>query len=134
VLPVNWLQHFENIQDYGHFMWLHGFHSGPQFGSRHGELDKLDFQPWERMQNVSWRVTDRGVTSERVRVIPDGRTLRTLVETVLPGVCGVVMLRRLLKQQIDRLATGHDPICTAFEPGRELIELEAGQFLSAAKG
>jgi nitrite reductase/ring-hydroxylating ferredoxin subunit len=223
VVPMNWLQHFENIQDYGHFMWLHYFHSGPQFGSRYGELDKLDFQPWERMQNVSWRVTDRGVTSERVQLIPDGRTLRTLVETVLPGVRGVsnpfgvpgaidnlgfvlpvddtnlrifnvlrgrndeffqrlsrsrheraermaadplfpqkfpgdweaqgsqgpitlhseehlrtsdrgvVMLRRLLKQQVDRVAAGQDPICTAFAPGQDLIELEAGQFLSAAK-
>jgi hypothetical protein len=86
---MNWLQHFENIQDHGHFMWLHDFHRGPQFGSRDGELDKLDFQPWKRMQNVSRRVTDRGVTSERVQLIPDGRTLRTLVETVLPGVRGV---------------------------------------------
>ncbi|MEP7280939.1 MAG: hypothetical protein ABI696_03075 [Rubrivivax sp.] len=45
---------------------------------------------------------------------------------------GVVMLRRLFKQQLDRVAAGQDPICTAFEPGQELIELEAGQFLSAA--
>jgi hypothetical protein len=30
------------------------------------------------------------------------------------------------------VAAGQDPICAAFEPGQELIELEAGQFLSAA--
>jgi nitrite reductase/ring-hydroxylating ferredoxin subunit len=89
VVPMNWLQHYENIQDYGHFMWLHYFHSGAQFGSRYGELDKLDFQPWQRMKDVSWRITPRGVTSERVQLIPDGRRLRTLVETVPPGVRGV---------------------------------------------
>jgi phenylpropionate dioxygenase-like ring-hydroxylating dioxygenase large terminal subunit len=223
VVPMNWLQHFENIQDYGHFMWLHYFHSGPQFGSRYGELDKLDFQPWQRMKDVSWRTTPRGVTSERTQLIPDGRTLRTLVETVLPGVRGVpnpfgvpgpidnlgfvlpvddthlrifnvlrgkndeffqrlsasrgereqrmqadplyaqkhpgdweaqgsqgpitlhseehlrtsdrgvAMLRRLLKKQLDKVAAGGDPICTAFEPGDELIEFEAGQFLAAAQ-
>jgi hypothetical protein len=43
---------------------------------------------------------------------------------------GVAMLRRLLKQQVDKVAAGGDPLCTAFEPGQELIELEAGQLLS----
>ena len=89
VVPMNWLQHYENIQDFGHFLWLHHFHSGPQFGSRYGELDKLDFQPWERMTQVAWRTTPRGVLSERTQVIPDGRTLRAVVETVLPGIRGV---------------------------------------------
>ena len=219
-VPMNWLQHYENILDYGHFMWLHYFHSGPQFGSRYGELDKLDFQPWERMQHVSWRVTPRGVASDRHQLIPDGRKLHTLVETVLPGVRGVpnpfgapgridnlgfvlpvddtqlrifnvlrgrsdgffqqlrasrgererraaadplyfqthpgdweaqgsqgpitlhseehlmtsdrgvAMLRRLLKQQMAEVAAGRDPIGVAFEPGQDLVVLEAGQFLS----
>lgn len=221
-VPMNWLQHYENILDYGHFMWLHYFHSGPQFGSRYGELDKLDFQPWQRMAQVSWRTTARGVTSERMQVIPDGRTLRTLVETVLPGVRGVpnpfgvpgridnlgfvlpvddthlrifnvlrgksdgffqqlrasrgerekraeadplyfqthpgdweaqgsqgaitlhseehlatsdrgvAMLRRLLKQQLDAVVAGRDPLGVAFAPGTELVEFEAGQFLTDA--
>jgi len=220
VVDLNWLQHFENIQDFGHFLWLHYFHSGPQFGSRYGELDTLDFQPWERMKTVHWRVTPRGVTAERTQEIPDGRTLLTLVETVLPGVRGVpnpfgspgpidnlgfvlpvddthirifnvlrgktdeffqrlrasrgerdrkaeadplyrqkypgdweaqgsqgpitlhseehlatsdrgvTMLRRFFKQQIDKVAAGHDPIGVAFEPEQQLVTLEAGQFLS----
>ncbi len=88
-VPFNWLQHFENILDFGHFMWLHYFHSGPQFGSRFGEYDKLDFQPWERMAGVEWKVTPSGVAAERTMIIPDGRTLRSVTETVLPGVRGV---------------------------------------------
>ena len=210
----------ENIHDPGHFLWLHYFHSGAQFGSRYGELDQLDFQPWERVADVKYKVTPRGVTNERIQTLPDGRVLHTAVETVLPGVRGVpnpfgkpgaidtlgfilpvddtgfriftvlrgtddtffqrishmrssadskvaadptyfqrfpgdweaqgsqgpitlhseehlgtsdrgiVMLRRLLKQQVDGLKTGKDPINVAFEAGSELVELEAGQFLS----
>jgi phenylpropionate dioxygenase-like ring-hydroxylating dioxygenase large terminal subunit len=88
-VPFNWLQHFENILDFGHFMWLHYFHSGPQFGSRYGEYDTLDFQPWERMAGLDWKVTSSGVAAERTMTIPDGRTMRTVTETVLPGVRGV---------------------------------------------
>ena len=88
-VPMNWLQHFENIQDFGHFLWLHYFHSGPQFGSRYGELDQLDFQPWQRMENLHWRVTPRGIANDRVQALPDGRVLRSVVETVLPAVRGV---------------------------------------------
>ncbi len=89
VVPFNWLQHYENIHDAGHFLWLHFFHSGPQFGSRYGELDKLDFQPWEWLKNLRSRATRHGILSERSQVLPDGRTLRAVVETMLPGVRGV---------------------------------------------
>ena len=89
VVPFNWLQHFENILDTAHFYWLHFFHSGPQFGSRYGEFDVLDFQPWELLGDLTWTVTDTGVAVERSATIPDGRTLRTITETVLPGVRGV---------------------------------------------
>lgn len=217
--PFNWLQHFENIHDPGHFLWLHYFHSGPQFGSRYGELDRLDFQPWERLTGIQYRLTPRGVASDREQALPDGRRLRTVVETVLPvvrgvpnpfgqpgrldtlgfvlpvddvslriftvlrgrddgffrsiaavrdkrdaerlaspdyhqrfpgdweaqgsqgpitlhseehlasGDRGIVMLRRLLKQQVDHVAAGGDPLNLAFEPGSEWVQLEAGQFL-----
>ncbi len=222
-VPFNWLQHIENIHDYGHFMWLHYFHSGPQFGSRYGELDKLDFAPWERMQGVSCRPTAHGVLSDRTQALPDGRRLRTLVETLLPGVRGVpnpfggdgridslgfvlpvddthiriftvlrgrddgffrtlrasrtlreqraqgdplfhqkypgdweaqgsqgpislhseehlassdrgvVMLRRLYREQLQRLERGQDPIGVAFAPAQETVVLEAGQFFDASE-
>jgi hypothetical protein len=41
---------------------------------------------------------------------------------------GVMMLRRLLKQQIDTVAAGGDPIGVAFEDGKQLVALEAGHF------
>ena len=89
VVPMNWLQHYENILDYGHFLWLHFFHSGAQFGSRYGELDKLDFQPWTWLKNTTFRATRWGMLTERVQTIPDGRTLRAVTEVLLPGVRGV---------------------------------------------
>lgn len=217
-VPFNFLQHFENILDPAHFVWLHVFHSGPQFGSRYGEFDNLDFQPWERLGDVEWRATERGVLTERTMPIPDGRTLRTVTETVLPAVRGVSnpfggegrgdslgfilpvddtsfriftvlrgkdrgffdqiakmrpskpptdpdhfqrfpgdweaqgsqgpitlhseehlatsdrgvrLLRRLLTQQIEVVAAGGDPLNTAFQPGRELVNLECGQYFDS---
>lgn len=88
-VPFNWLQHFENILDTGHFFWLHFFHSGPQFGSRYGEFDVLDYQPWEKLVGQEFVVTDTGVSTERFTDIPDGRRLRTVTETILPGVRSV---------------------------------------------
>jgi nitrite reductase/ring-hydroxylating ferredoxin subunit len=217
VVPFNWLQHFENILDTAHFIWLHVYHSGPQFGSRYGEYDDLSNQPWERLTDADWKVSDRGVYTERTMKIPDGRTLHTITECVLPGVRGVPnpfggngrgdalgfvvpvddtsfriftvlrgkdrtffdrvgairppawpddatrsqrfpgdweaqgsqgritlhseehlnttdrgvrMLRRLLAEQMEIVANGGDPLNVAFEPGRETIPLECGQFFS----
>lgn len=88
-VPFNWFQHYENILDPGHFLWLHIFHSGPQFGSRYGEFDVLDFQPWERIADTSYDVTDTGVAARRTMPLPDGRQLLTVTECVLPWVRGV---------------------------------------------
>ncbi|MFV0525025.1 MAG: Rieske 2Fe-2S domain-containing protein [Acidimicrobiales bacterium] len=88
-VPFNWFQHFENILDTAHFLWLHVFHSGSQFGSRYGEFDTLDFQPWERLVDSTFDVTDTGVATSRTMPLPDGRRLRTVTETVLPAVRGV---------------------------------------------
>lgn len=216
VVPFNWLQHFENILDTAHFFWLHFFHSGPQFGSRYGEFDVLDFQPWEKLGGLEWNVTDTGVTVQQAVEIPDGRVLRTTTETVLPGVRGVSnpfgdagptdslgfvvpvddtgfkiytvlrgkdrsfferiesmrpaakptddphrtqrfpgdweaqgsqgpitlhseehlassdrgvrILRRLLREQMAVVADGGDPFNTAFQPGDEVVQIEAGQY------
>lgn len=88
-VPFNWFQHFENILDTAHFLWLHFFHSGPQFGSRYGEFDDLDFQPWERLGGTQFDVTTTGVAGSRTWELPDGRHLHTVTETIFPGVRGV---------------------------------------------
>lgn len=219
-VPMNFLQHYENIMDYGHFLWLHFFHSGPQFGSRYGELDKLDFQPWQWLKNSTVRTTEYGMLSERVQTLPDGRQLRAVTETQLPGVRGVsnpfglagkidtlgfilpvddthiriftvlrskddsffkrlqsmrgnreetlakdpqhfqkfpgdweaqgsqgpitlhskenlamsdkgvAMLRRQLKAQLDAIAQGKDPIGVAFDAEKQVVVMQAGQYLS----
>jgi hypothetical protein len=41
---------------------------------------------------------------------------------------GVRMLRRLLREQIDIVAAGGNPMNVAFEPGTETINLAVGQF------
>jgi hypothetical protein len=42
---------------------------------------------------------------------------------------GVVMLRRFLRQQLNRIAEGEDPVGVSFDHDRPPIEFAAGQFL-----
>ncbi|BBD40700.1 phenoxybenzoate dioxygenase (plasmid) [Aminobacter sp. Y103A] len=46
---------------------------------------------------------------------------------------GIGMLRRVLRQQVDAVANGKDPIGVVFDPTRALVELEAGS-RTIAKG
>jgi phenylpropionate dioxygenase-like ring-hydroxylating dioxygenase large terminal subunit len=86
VVPFNWLQHYENIHDVAHFFWLHYLHSGPQFGDRFGEIDLLAMRrDLHKLTNTpAYETNSRGVTARRCQTLPDGRELRTVVETVLP--------------------------------------------------
>ena len=88
VVPFNWLQHFENIHDPAHFYWLHYLHSGPQFGARFGEIDleAIRRNLPEMVAGVKYSVSDRGVTARREAALPDGRRLRSVIETVLPAL------------------------------------------------
>jgi nitrite reductase/ring-hydroxylating ferredoxin subunit len=43
---------------------------------------------------------------------------------------GIVMLRRFLKDQIDRVAQGGDPAGVIFDPAREMVRIETGNFFS----
>jgi nitrite reductase/ring-hydroxylating ferredoxin subunit len=42
---------------------------------------------------------------------------------------GVVMFRRLLRDQIDAVAAGRDPLGVIFDPARAVVRVEAGNFL-----
>ena len=75
VIPCNWLQHFENVMDPFHVPVLHGWFSGTQFTSLMGQLPKVTFEQ-----------TDRGVKSQQIRTLEDGKTFRRITETVLPTV------------------------------------------------
>ena len=88
VVPFNWLQHYENIHDVAHFYWLHYLHSGPQFGPRFGEIDLVAMRRdlYENTKAPRYEVNDRGLTARRRQVLPDGRLLNTVVETVLPAL------------------------------------------------
>jgi nitrite reductase/ring-hydroxylating ferredoxin subunit len=86
VVPFNWLQHYENIHDIAHFYWLHYLHSGAQFGPRFGEIDLVAMRR-DLPANTKaplLEINQRGLTARRRQVLPDGRVLNTVVETVLP--------------------------------------------------
>jgi hypothetical protein len=41
----------------------------------------------------------------------------------------VVMFRRLLRQQIEAVQAGRDPLGVIFKPGRATVQVEAGNFI-----
>jgi len=43
---------------------------------------------------------------------------------------GVVMLRRFLRAEIERVAQGHDPAGIIFDPAQEMVRIETGNFFS----
>jgi phenylpropionate dioxygenase-like ring-hydroxylating dioxygenase large terminal subunit len=89
VVPFNWMQHFENIHDPAHFLWLHYMHSGPQFGARFGEIDQILADPPKYVAGVTFEENANGVIAKRDNVLPDGRALATRVETMLPCIRAV---------------------------------------------
>ncbi len=89
VAPFNWLQHFENIHDPAHFLWLHYMHSGPQFGARFGEIDAILADPPRYVSGVRFAENANGVIAMRDNILPDGRHLATRVETMLPCIRAV---------------------------------------------
>ncbi len=44
---------------------------------------------------------------------------------------GIIMQRRILKQQIKVVAEGGDPICVHFDPARALVKIRSGNFYNA---
>ena len=45
---------------------------------------------------------------------------------------GVVMIRRMLQDQLDALAAGRDPIGVSFDPNAPPVEVEAGNYIREA--
>jgi phenylpropionate dioxygenase-like ring-hydroxylating dioxygenase large terminal subunit len=89
VVPFNWMQHFENIHDPAHFLWLHYMHSGPQFGARFGEIETILADPPKYVAGVKFEENANGIIAKRDNILPDGRALKTRVETMLPCIRAV---------------------------------------------
>ena len=45
---------------------------------------------------------------------------------------GILMVRRMLTEQLEALAAGRDPISVSFDAGAKPIEFEAGNFIRDA--
>jgi nitrite reductase/ring-hydroxylating ferredoxin subunit len=88
ILDFNWFQHYENFQDAGHVIWLHFLHSGPQFGDNH-RLSGAKIDPHKFLNGRTWHYTDTGMKYVADDVIGNGRTMRFIVQNVLPTV-GIV--------------------------------------------
>jgi hypothetical protein len=45
---------------------------------------------------------------------------------------GILMIRRMLAEQLEALAAGHDPVGVSFDPKAAPVEFEAGNFIREA--
>jgi nitrite reductase/ring-hydroxylating ferredoxin subunit len=72
-MPCNWLQTHENAVDPFHVFVLHSTFSTAQFG----ELMKIP-------PDISWEPTDTGMIAIQKRKLPDGGTMRRVIEMVFP--------------------------------------------------
>jgi hypothetical protein len=45
---------------------------------------------------------------------------------------GILMVRRMLSDQLDAIASGRDPIGISFDPSATPVEFEAGNFIREA--
>jgi nitrite reductase/ring-hydroxylating ferredoxin subunit len=73
ICDFNWFQHYENVMDPFHVVVLHDSFSGTQFVPDMG-----------KMPQVTYEYTPRGIKSQQVRTMSDGRTLRRVTELALP--------------------------------------------------
>lgn len=73
ICDFNWFQHYENVMDPFHVVVLHDSFSGTQFVSDMG-----------KMPQVTYAYTPRGIKSQQVRTLGDGRILRRVTELALP--------------------------------------------------
>jgi nitrite reductase/ring-hydroxylating ferredoxin subunit len=72
-MPCNWLQTHENAVDPFHVFVLHSTFSTAQFG----ELMRIPPQ-------ISWEPTSTGMIAIQKRDLPDGATMRRVVEMIFP--------------------------------------------------
>jgi nitrite reductase/ring-hydroxylating ferredoxin subunit len=64
--------------------------------------------------------------------VGQGPIARHSEEHLVSSDRGVALVRRVLRQQLDALAEGRDPIGVCFDPGTPPITFEAGNFLHAS--
>jgi phenylpropionate dioxygenase-like ring-hydroxylating dioxygenase large terminal subunit len=72
-MPCNWVQTYENVVDPFHVFILHSTFSAVQFA------ELMAIRP-----EISWEATEHGMVAYQIRKLPDGSTLRRVVELVLP--------------------------------------------------
>jgi nitrite reductase/ring-hydroxylating ferredoxin subunit len=76
--PCNWLQIHENAMDSWHVFILHSTFSNVQFHNL------MTIRP-----EIKWESTDSGTIAVQIRTMPDGQTMRRIVEIRLPSVMSV---------------------------------------------
>jgi hypothetical protein len=75
IQPCNWFQFYENTVDPWHVFILHATFSASQFA------EVMTVRP-----EIHWERTETGVVAYQLRKLPDGSTLRRMVEVLMPTV------------------------------------------------
>ena len=97
-----------------------------------GELasvrSRLNGKPWEELTEAEHRRFPGDYEAQ----VGQGPVTLHSEENLVSSDRGVALVRRVLRQQLDALAAGHDPIGVCFDADAPPIIFEAGNFLHAS--
>lgn len=141
VIPCNWLQHFENVVDPDHVPVLHGSFSGPQFTDVMASMPEVRFDKiprgigrmrskfngkfWWDMTEQEHQQFPRDYESQ----VGQGPMTVHSEEHFGQSDRGILMIRRMLGDQLEAMEAGRDPIGISFDTSAAPVEFEAGNYI-----
>ncbi len=97
-----------------------------------GELarmrSRMNGKLWEELSEAE----HQKMPGDYEAMVSQGRIARHSEEHLATSDRGIVMLRRYLQQQVDRVAQGQDPAGVSFDPDAEPVFFDAGNYLVEA--
>ena len=97
-----------------------------------GELarmrSRMNGKLWEELSEAE----HQKMPGDYEAMVSQGRIARHSEEHLATSDRGIVMLRRYLQQQVDRVAQGQDPAGVSFDPDAEPVFFDAGNYLDEA--
>jgi hypothetical protein len=86
---------------------------------------RLNGRLWEELSEAE----HRDFPGDYEAQVSQGRVASHADEHLASSDRGIVMLRRLLQRQVERVRAGDDPLGVAFDPAAEPVRFEAGNYI-----
>lgn len=94
-----------------------------------GELSKMRSRQNGKLWEELTEEEHRAAPGDYEAMVSQGVVAKHSEEHLAMSDRGIVMLRRFLKNQLDTVARGEDPVGVSFDPEAPLVHFDAGNFL-----